>query len=241
MSQWFSSIVIAVFRGHGWSETHNLTSHQFISRCGVTFTNWHAITQSIGPNYRALFSGDTWGNEAWHGHFRPSLVSELRHAGVEAVQWNYKGVPAYSPFRDFVTPGVRMVDGLNMDLNQMPPRCLLFVGMDEDNNGDRDGENGLVRADGNLRNLIGHLDASVWFNSTIDGKYPMLFVVWDEDVATPDENHVWAALYGRAVKANFRDVKHYNHYSLVKTCMANWNLPGLNETNRPVLLTDVWK
>ena len=113
---------------------------------------------------------------------------------------------------------------------------LWYVGLDDGNNAH---SAPLSIADANLSKLLDQLDASPWFN-TVDsgtGKYPALFVCWDEVYAS--DEHVFAAWYGKGVKPGQYSTWR-NHYSFTATVCAALGAPPLAHSAAVTAIDEVW-
>src|SRR5262249_38213556 len=149
---------------------------------------------------------------------RPTFASET---GLPVTVWNYKGKPArrHNPFLDLKNAH-EAKDAV--DLESLPERCLLYVGMDDQNNAH---SGPLDVADRNLIELIDKLTASAWWNRPVDGAYPLLFVTWDESYSAG--NQVYAAFYGRGIRPGARSDTKLDHFSFCRLCCENFGVAPL--------------
>jgi hypothetical protein len=93
-------------------------------------------------------------------------------------------------------------------------------------------------ADHNLLELIGRLDASAWFQRPVDGRYPALFVVWDE--AYTASNQVFAGFLGQGVQAGITSDVKLDHYSFCRLLTDNWEQPPMEHAETATPIPDLW-
>jgi len=227
----FSSLVWVVCENHGYHQVEGLQSHQRLLAEGAVLTNYFSITHPSGPNYRSLAAGRYFTKNELLGEENPTFASA---ANVPVTVWNYRGKPArrHNPFFDLKNQ-YDTVDTLAFD--DLPERCLLYVGMDDNNNGH---SGPLSVADDNLMALIDGLEASSWFNREVDGRYPALFVVWDE--AYTASNQVFAAFLGRGVQAGAKSDVKLNHFSFCRLCCENFGAAPLAHSAEVETIDGIW-
>lgn len=239
--RWFSSLVWAVLENHGFRQVVSLPSHQRLQREGAALTRYFAVSHPSGPNYRAMASGEIWGHDEETDAFHPSIASEAAPRGIPSYIYHIKGVIArrHNPLRDLHAPVAaekRGLAALAQDLaGGLPVRCLVYCGWDDDNNA-HDGP--LETADRNVGELLDVLAKSRWFN-TPDAlqRYPAFFLCWDEDDGN-ENNHVFAAWWGRGVKAGLASATRHTHYGFCRTMTENWQLAALGRTESEPPIVD---
>jgi phosphatidylinositol-3-phosphatase len=222
--RWFSSLVWIVFENHGYEEVAQLPSHQRLAKHGAVLTNHVAIQHPSGPNYRSLAAGDPVSNEevlpgdqqvqTFAGALRDSLV-EIKQF---YVPWRGDSAARHQPFNDCKQPLESVVYAPGF-FESLPAMAHVYLGLDDINNSHSSGT--LDPADAALNALLDTLDSSKWFQTAVNGLFPALFVVWDEAFANPN-NHVFAAWYGRGVKAGSVDTTLRNHFSFCRTVTDNY-------------------
>jgi len=247
-SRWWSSLVWAVFENHGFGQVALLPSHRRLAREGALLARYVAVSHPSGPNYRAMASGETWGDAEVVDTFHPNVAS----AGAAATP----PVPAYlyhligtidqkhDPLVDLHAPIARTRRGLGAlraDLNgsptSLPDRCLVYVGWDDYNEMH---SGSASRADANLTALLDTLAGSTWFTTPDrNGRYPALFFTYDEDDYRGD-NRVFAAFWGRGVRRGAVSTQPHSHYGFCRTMSDNWDRPVLGHAAREAPIAEVW-
>lgn len=239
--RWFSSLVWAVLENRGYRQVVSLPSHQRLRREGTVLTQYFAVSHPSGPNYRAMASGEIWSRNEEIGAFHPSIASEASAEDIPSYIYHLKGTIArrHNPLRDLRAPVAAEKHGMaafTRDLaGGLPSQCLLYCGWDDDNNA-HDGP--LETADRNVGELLDALAKSQWFN-TPDAlqRYPAFFLCWDED-DDHEDNHVFAAWWGRGVKAGLAAATRHTHYGFCRTMTENWQLPALGRARSESPVTD---
>lgn len=228
----FSSLVWVVGENHNVHEVLELSSHRRLRRQGAFLSNYSAITHPSGPNYRAMAAGRYWTQDERLDQQKPTFASQAK---LPVTVWKFRGWPArkHNPFYDLKTPHTTAED---LDLESLPPRCVLYVGLDDENNA-HDGS--LDRADDNFNALIDQLEASVWFNTPVDGLYPALFLTWDEAYRART-NQVFAAFMGRGVTAGAEAVQELNHFSFCRLCCENFGVTPLAHAAQTETILGIW-
>ena len=247
-ARWWSSLVWAVFENRTYAQVAALPSHRRIAREGTVLSRYFAVTHPSGPNYRAMASGEPWGTGEVVDTFHPTVASEAAAAvpPVPTYRYHLAGTiaPKHDPFADLRAPvvGTRFgLEALRADLGRgaadLPDRCLVYVGWDDDNNMHNGNP---ARADANLTALLDTLAASRWFTAPdARGRYPALFFCYDEDDFAAD-NHVFAAFWGRGVRRHFASAVRHTHYGFCRTMSDNWGLPMLGLAAGEAPITEPW-
>ncbi len=242
--RWWSSLVFGVFENHGFNQVAGLPSHLRLFNEGAVLTRYFAVTHPSGPNYRALASGATWSQAETIDTSHPSIASRAAELSppIPTYVYHLSGTIAHrhNPFLDLRAPvTVRQgLAALRSDLDgALPEAALVYVGWDDRNNmhdGDR------ARGDRSLTALLDVLAASTWF-ATPDsaGRYPALFICYDEDDGRED-NHVFAAWWGRGVRRGGSSSLPHTHISFCRTVTDNWGLPPLAQAASASAIAEVW-
>lgn len=228
----FSSLVWVVGENHNLHEVVDLSSHRRLREQGAFLSNYFAVTHPSGPNYRAMAAGRYWTRDERLDQQKPTFASQAK---LPVTVWKFRGWPArkHSPFYDLQTPHSMVED---LDLETLPPRCVLYVGLDDNNNG-HDGS--LDVADANFNELMDRLQASAWFNTPVDGLYPALFLTWDEAYRART-NQVFAAFMGRGVKPGAEAVQELNHFSFCRLCCENFGVSPLAHAAQAESILGIW-
>ncbi len=229
--KYFSSLIWVVYENHGIEQVKDLPNHQLLMEKGAALTHYFSVTHPSGPNYRSMAAGEFWTREEHLGQERPTVVTQT---GVPALVWSFKGPPAlrHNPFADLQSAHKEVT---TLDLESLPESCILYVGLDDKNNAH---SGPLALADANLGELIARLDRSAWFHRPVGGRYPALFVVWDE--AYSANNQVFAALYGDGVRPGARCAEKLDHFSFCRLVTDNWEQPPLGNAATAALITNIW-
>ena len=229
--RYFSSIIWVVCENHGLPQVKDLPSHQLLASRGAVLTNYFSVTHPSGPNYRSMAAGDFWTHDEILAKEKPTIVTQTR---VEAVVWSFKGPPAarHNPLADLKSAHSKTSQ---LDLESLPDSCILYVGMDDKNNAH---SGPLAVADQNLLELIGRLDRSTWFQRPVNGRYPALFVTWDE--AYGGNNQVFAAFFGLGVQASATSNVKHSHFSFCRLVTDNWEQPPLQQAANVNPIDDIW-
>ncbi|HLJ59034.1 MAG TPA: hypothetical protein VKZ50_04810 [bacterium] len=243
-SRWWSSLVFGVFENRAFGEVAALPSHRRVAREGTVLSRYYAIGHPSGPNYRAMVSGETWGNGEVVDAFHPSVASiaaSLRPP-IPTYVYHLAGTAArrHNPLGDLHAPIAAERHGFDTfgrDLDTLPPTCLVYVGWN-DANDLHDGD--FAQADHNLTALLDLLGRSRWF-ATPDaaGRYPALFFCYDEDDGT-ENNRVFAAWWGRGVRRGSVSQVRHTHYGFCRTITDNAGLPPLGKAADEGPIDEVW-
>ena len=217
--KWFDQIFLLVLENHGWTQTAAMKMVDYIFQFGVVFTDWHGTTHPSGPNYRSMFSGQSWSTNEFDGVKRPNIGDS-----VPVYQYNYAGPPAdrHNPFYDMKSIEARL--HLTFDMSNITAKGLHYLGMDDQNDAH---SASLDIADTNVMNAI------KFWNSLDHPSYrnDIFFVVFDEAFGLEYiNNHVFAGmLFGSALLEKTlkgRIVSEtINHYNFAQMLYDNWNVP----------------
>ena len=267
----FHHIVMIVFENKGFETViGNPLMPRFneLAQEYTLLTDYYAVRHPSLPNYLALIGGDTFRiSEDCIDCFidAPSLPELIEESGrtwrtyqenmPEACFVGDQGQYAqkHNPFIYF--DGVRLnqrtceqsvvpLTELNKDIEAGSLPNFLFITPNLCNDSH---DCSLDVADAWLANLMATLTPAL--DKTGE---PYLVVVLFDEAQRPDGlrklfekggGRVPVVLYSPLVKNGFEDTTHYNHYSLLKTISAAWDLPYLGHAadNGNVLLTAPWK
>lgn len=216
---------------------------------GALFTQAYGVTHPSQPNYLALFSGSTQRvrNNACPLHFSgPNLANALISAGFSFVSYaedlpspGYQGCwhDAYTRKHN---PAVNWMDGslpgsmiqpmseFPNDFARLPTVALVIPNLRHDmHNGS------ITEADRWLQTHIGAYEA--WART----HHSLLIVTWDEDNGRHG-NHVATIVVGESVVPG-RYHRPINHYTILRTLEAMYDLPLLGESARERPITEIWR
>lgn len=243
--RWWRSLIFGVLENHSFNQVANLPSHRRLLREGTVLTRYFAITHPSGPNYRALASGATWSGAETIDVYHPSIASRAAELSppVPTCVYHLSGTIArrHNPFLDLRAPVTAVRYGLpafRSDLDaELPDAALVYVGWDDDNNmhnGDQ------TRADRSLTALLDGLAASTWFGTPDSaGRYPALFICYDEDNGG-EGNRVFAAWWGHGVRQGFRSTVRHTHFSFCRTVTDNWGAAPLAQAAAASAIAEAW-
>lgn len=243
-SRWYSSLVFGVFENRAFGEVASLPSHRRVAREGTVLSRYYAVGHPSGPNYRAMVSGETWGNAEVVDAFHPSVASIAASLNppIPTYVYHLAGTTArrHNPFADLhapITAERHGFDTFGRDLDALPSACLVYVGWN-DANDLHDGD--FAQADRNLTALLDLLGRSRWF-ATPDaaGRYPALFFCYDEDDGT-EHNRIFAAWWGRGVRRGSVSQVRHTHYGFCRTVTDNAGLPPLGRAGDEGPIDEVW-
>ncbi|MDA3922907.1 MAG: hypothetical protein PF501_19845 [Salinisphaera sp.] len=216
---------------------------------GALFTHAYGVAHPSEPNYLALFSGSTHGlssDSCPHEFSGANLASELGHVGDSfsvyseglpqigftgcrrglyarkhnpAVNWQGANVTPRQnqPFRNFP-----------QNFNHLPTVALVIPNLDHDMH-----SASIAAGD---RWLKRHMNR---YARWADRHNSVLIVTWDEDNDL-HHNHIPTLIVGSSVNPG-RYARPINHYSLLRTLEAMYQLPLLGHSARAVPITRLWR
>jgi acid phosphatase len=242
---------------HSYSQVIGSSSAPYLNQLaqqGALFTNSFAITHPSQPNYIALFSGSTHGltdDSCPHTFSGPDLGSQLSGSGYSFTGyseslpsagftgctdpwWNSWAPPyarkhaPWTNFTDVPASSNQPFASFPSNYNQLPTVSFVIPNeLDDMHSGT------VQQADTWLQhNLDGYVQWAQTHNS-------LLIVTWDEDNDT-SVNQIPTILVGGVVKPG-RYSEHINHYTVLRTIEAMYNLPPINNSATVNPITDVWQ
>jgi acid phosphatase len=237
-----------------------------VARKGKLLTNYRALGHPAQMNYIGAIAGSTFNirdNDA-HQLNVSNIVDLLENAGVswKAYAKNFPG-PCFngefnqktyvqSEYFRFTNPFMSM-----NNIRRNPFRCAKIVDAATFKNDYQTGRLPLVSwyipnaYESGLK--VNVQTSAQWLSSFLRNKLnnaafmnnTAIFVTFDQsNVRFPDKdplenNHVWAVAFGRAF-STINTALNYNHYSILSTLEANWNLPTLRSFNTNTTLNDLF-
>lgn len=222
----------------------------FINRLaqkGALFTHAYGVAHPSEPNYLAFFSGSTQGLHDDHCPYRftgPNLASALRATGSsfavyaeDLPQAGYRGcrhggyVRKHDPVPDWPTPPHainRPWRTFPSELSRLPTLSWVVPNLYHDMH-----SGSIAAAD---RWLKRHLGAYVaWARR----HHSLLIVMWDEGDYL-HHNHVALIFAGPMVQPG-RYPRPVDHYSVLRTLGAIYDLPSLGKSSEAVPITGIWR
>ncbi len=267
----FDHIIVILFENRDYAEVAgNSAAPNFnrLAQQNVLFTNYYAVTHPSLPNYLALIGGSTFGISSDCGNCfinQPSLPDRIEASGRTWKTYQ-EDLPApctvassgeydenHDPFVYFdpirtnaprcqksVVPLTQLAADLSS--NQLPNFAFIMPNLCNSAH-----SCGISAADQWVETMVSELQAS----PSLGQKY-MIFIVFDESSSDhssccglPQQagGRVFAALISPLARNGFQENTPLDHYSLLKTILLAWNLPGLGFTEDPATqaITPVWK
>ena len=215
------------------------------ARYGVA-ANYHAVAHPSVPNYLALTSGSTWGvvDDSFHNLPRRDLGTELTAAGVSwraymegmtsagCMESPLPYDPGHNPFLFYggrCPSNVVPLTALGGDLAVNTPRFSWITPDRCHDTHDCDVSVG----DRWLSQEVGLItDSAAWQSNGV------LFITWDEDDGTSDDNRV-LTLVIQPRSTHRESSRYYTHYSLLATVEDLLGVKRLGESVQATPMTDL--
>jgi hypothetical protein len=243
-------VVMVIEENHAYSEIIGSSSAPYINSLasqGAVLANSHAVTHPSEPNYLALFAGSTFGlsdDSCPHTFTSANLAQELIQAkssfggySEDLPSVGYTGC-SYANYARKHNPWVNFTNvpsSVNMPFNSFPtnfsslPTVSIVVP-----NLQNDMHDGTIE------------QADTWLKSHIDSyatwakkNNSLLIVTWDEDDRSSG-NQIPTIFVGPMVKAgNYSE--NVNHYNVLRTLEAMYELPYANQSASVTIITDLWQ
>lgn len=220
-----------------------------LAKRGVLFTNSFGIAHPSQPNYLAIFSGSTQGvanNACPLSFYSDNLATALLNARLTFVSYA-ESLPSVGDksctndgYRRKHNPlaswqGTRVPGELNRPFSDFPENfaelpTVAFVIPDQ-NHDMHDGS--FKNADDWLKiNIAPYVDWAMKNNS-------LLILTWDEDNYRSN-NHVATILVGPMITPGKSDQR-IDHYSVLRTLLDFYGLPGLGNSANAEPLQGMWR
>lgn len=200
---------------------------------GALFTSSFAVSHPSQPNYFALFTGSTHGvqdNDAYT-FAAPTLASALRANGHSFTGYVERGSPRkHNPWESFANSKnvAQDLDHFPNDLSKLPTVSFVIPNLENDMH-----DGGIKQGDAWLRR---HLTSYVeWCSRTND----LLIVTFDEG-NSKSSNQIFTLFFGGAVRPG-RYGERIDHYTVLRTIEAMFDLPTLGNTAGISPIQDIWK
>lgn len=240
--------VVVVMENHPFDAVIGSPAAPWVNSLGgAVMTDWHGVTHPSQGNYVAMFTGSTQGvhNDQCPQNFdAPNLASQLQGAGLSFTGYSEDlpgagstvcGANGYArkhnPWVDVTSLG----QDVNQPLTRMPndyaslPTVSFVVP-----NLCHDTHDCPVR------------DGDVWLKDTFSGYVDwatthdsLLVITYDED-DNSSSNHIPTLFVGPMVTPG-TSATHGDHYTMLRTLEALYDLPGLGEAASRAPLTDIWQ
>jgi len=243
VGKWFDRIVIMQFENHSEKEVLNDPNFASYSKMGRALMNYFAVTHPSQPNYWSQVAGSYFGFNDDSNHDLPdrSIFDIFEENGV-----SYKGYNEAYPGRCNPASSVGtywrkhnpLISFNNVRNNAT--RCAKIV---DEKEFDKDLDGGTLPQwsyyTPDINNDAHNTDITyagkylkAWMTARLS-KFPaktLIVLSWDEDDYT-EKNQIYVSLLNPTADifaAGSVDNRPYNHYSLLATVEANWNLPNLD-------------
>lgn len=245
-------VVLVVEENRPYSHIIGNPAAPYINRLaaqGALFTQAYGVTYPSQPNYLALFSGSTQGvrDNACPLHFSgPNLANALINAGFSFVTYaedlpssGYQGCEHDAYVRKH-NPAINWVDGslsgsvvqpmseFPADFARLPTVALVIPNLRHDMH-----DGSIAEADRWLQTHVGRYEA--WART----HHSLLILTWDEDDRRHG-NHIVTIVVGENVVPG-RYHRAINHYTILRTLGAMYDLPSLGESAREQPITEIWR
>ncbi|MGC8635025.1 MAG: alkaline phosphatase family protein [Candidatus Limnocylindrales bacterium] len=251
----FSHVYLIVLENHGLASILGSPDapylHSLISDYGLA-TDYRAVAHPSQPNYLALFSGSTQGvtDDGVHDIAAPTVVDQLEAAGrswrvyAQNVPGGcYRGASASGGEDGPGTYARKHEPAISFTgISRNPARCadiadfthfdpaaaayeLIIPNMCNDMH-----DCSVAEGDRFLAGFVPRILASqAWRQGGV------LFITWDEG-SGPEP--VATLVVARGVRAGFRSAVPHDHYSLLRTIEAAWQLPCLGNACHANVLSE---
>jgi hypothetical protein len=239
----YSHVVVVIEENSGWVSNANAPFLESLLPHSMYFSNYHAVSHPSEPNYLALFSGSTLGQDGSDscltGSPARSLAGEAAAAGVtitgyvEGLNPNTNYACRHDPFSQFADAQAFETDFSNfpMDYATLPQISFVIPSLHDDM-----GDNGTV-PDGDSwdqTNLNGYAQWAASHNS-------LLIIISDESSTNgqPGEggNIVPMIVVGTGITPGSINASPYDHYSLLHTLEDYFGLGHLGNSVNAVDLS----
>lgn len=268
----FDHIILIVLENHDYAQvvgSEDMPNFNRLAQENVLLTQYYAVAHPSLPNYLALIGGSTFGitTDCFSCFLdQPSLPDLLEASGrtwktyqesmtapcslgIEpgGYDQNHNPFVYFNPIRKDTARCARSVvslDQLDADLSagSLPNFALIMPNLCNSGH-----DCGLATVDQWLGKMVDDLRASPAL-----GQNSLIVITFDE--ASSDSRgccglpqkaggRIPAVLISPLAKSGFQDDTPLSHYSLLKTMLFAWNLPGLGETENPATqpITAPWK
>ena len=227
-------VVLVVMENRSYAEIrHNAPFINDLAAKGALFTRSFAVSHPSQPNYFALFSGSTQGVEDNNSYTftAPTLASALRAKGHSFTGYVERGSPRkHNPWESFVnsTDAERDLAQFPSDFSKLPTVSFVIPNLENDMH-----DGGIKQGDAWLRRHLA--DYAEWCMRTHD----LLIVTFDEG-DDKSKNQIFTLFYGKAVRSG-RYGERIDHYTVLRTIEAMYDLPTLGKTAGIRPIDDIWK
>ncbi|WIM10868.1 alkaline phosphatase family protein [Enhydrobacter sp.] len=228
-------IVVAILENHSFPQIMDDGSAPFIRELagrGALFTRSFALLHPSQPNYFALFSGSTHNvsDDGDHTLNGPTLADLLRQRGKAFIGYIEDGSPRkHNPWESFPDGRSmeRRLSDFPADFERLPAVSFVIPNQQHDMH-----DGSVERGDRWLREHLGaYADWCRDHNS-------LLVVTFDED-DDGARNRIPTIFVGSGIVPGRYD-RRIDHYSVLRTILAVYDLPPLAQTAFASPITDIW-
>jgi hypothetical protein len=229
-------VVLVVMENHSYAEIIESGRAPFIASLaarGASFINAFGVAHPSQPNYFALFSGSTQGvrDDGRHQINAPTIAGTLRAAGRSFIGYVEHGSPRkHNPWESFAdASGVeRDVAGFPADFTMLPWVSFVIPNLAHDMH-----DASIADGDRWLRQHLGTY--AEWCAASNN----LLIVTFDEDDNSAN-NRIPTVFFGGPVLPGSYNER-IDHYRVLRTIEAMFNLPPLGHSAEQPPIGDIWK
>jgi hypothetical protein len=229
-------VVVTIMENHSFSQIIDGDEAPFIqdlARRGALFTRSFGLMHPSQPNYFALFSGSTHDvtDNDYHTLDGPTLANALKSRGKTFIGYAEDGSPRkHNPWESFrATSSLgRPFSDFPSDFTQLPTVSFVIPNIQNDMHSGT-----IAQGDRWLRQNLGrYAEWSMNHNS-------LFIFTFDED-DNRSNNHIATIFVGEGVVPGRYD-RRIDHYNVLRTILAFYDLPPLGETASATPITSIWR
>jgi phosphatidylinositol-3-phosphatase len=227
-------VVLAILENHSLNDILDNGDAPFLgelARQGAVFTRSFAVARPSQPNYFALFSGSTFeiADDGFHLIDAPTLAGALKRAGKTFTGYVERGSPRkhnpWESFRD--SRAVEQIGGLPGDLAALPTVSFVVPNLRNDMH-----DGSIAEGDRWLREHLGrYAEWCAAHNS-------LLIITFDEP-GGGDDDPILTIFIGAGVTPG-RYEQRIDHYAVLRTIEAMYDLPPLARSAQASPITAIW-
>lgn len=249
----FDHVLVVVLENRDYADVVRDPYMQSLAARGALLTNFHGVAHPSYPNYLAMIGGSTFGVEGdtQRDIDGRMLADLLEPAGLTWAQYaeDYPGncftksasgklyarkhVPFMS-FRSVQTNPIRcanVLDASHFDRAHLPSYAFYSPNMQDDGH-----DASTAHAVAWLKGFIEPILAD-----TLTMRSTLIEITYDESEHYTGTNQIYTVLLGGAVRPGVKSAQPLNHYSMLRTVEANFDLGTLGEEAKVAPITGVWR
>ena len=252
----FDHVVVIVLENRDYAEVVNDPYMRTLEQRGVLLTNFHGIAHPSYPNYLAMIGGNTFGAEGdTQRDIDGKMIADLLEPkGLTWAQYaeDYPGGPGncftknssgglyarkHVPFMSFLSVQnnpIRCANVLNaskFDHRHLPAYAFYTPNMQNDGH-DADTRHAMTWLKGFLDPILA---------DTASMRTTLIEVTYDESDHYSDKtNRIFTVLLGGMLRPGTTSAQPLNHYSMLRTVEANFELGTLGNEANVAPITGIW-